>query len=151
MEIPENKYCSIARSLEVVGQKWNLLILRQALWGHTRFAQFRKIGVPSDVLTARLASLVEDGLLERRPYREPGERVRDEYLLTDAGRDLLPVLAAFAAWGDKHRPTGLGPAAVFVDETTNRPVTLAFVHKDRSLADSAEVRMTPGPGITQPS
>ncbi len=82
--------CSIARSLEVVGQKWSLLILREAFWGRTRFAEFRaRLGVAPDVLTDRLGRLVDAGILQRRPYREDGEREREEYVLTEAGPALL--------------------------------------------------------------
>lgn len=140
-ELPVNRYCSIARSLEVVGQKWNLLIMREAAQGTTRFAEFLRIGVPTDMLTTRLASLVQDGLLERRPYREPGERVRDEYVLTDAGRDLLPVLGALVAWGDKHRPTEYGPGAVFVDKATGRQVAVAFSDDSGQRVDQAGVQL----------
>jgi DNA-binding HxlR family transcriptional regulator len=144
MELPANAACSIARSLEVVGQKWNLLIMREAMLGRTRFAQFLKIGVPTDVLTARLSSLVDDGILERRQYRELGERARDEYVLTDAGRDLVPILAALTAWGDKHRPTEQGPSAVFVDEATGRPVTLVFTDEDAKAVDQTRVHLVKG-------
>ena len=75
--------CSIARSLEVLGQKWSLLIVREAMWGRTRFAEFRaRLGVAPDVLTDRLGRLVDAGILERRPYREDGEREREEYVLS---------------------------------------------------------------------
>jgi DNA-binding HxlR family transcriptional regulator len=150
VDLPQNKYCSIARSLEVLGLKWNLLIMREAFFGHRRYAEFRKIGVPTDVLATRLASLVEEGLLERRPYREPGERVRDEYLLTDAGRDLLPILAAFTSWGDEHLPTGRGPASLFIDEATGQPVTLSFSDRNGAAIDPTCVRMVCGPGAAQP-
>ena len=97
--------CSIARSLEVIGQKWSLLIVREAFRGRTRFADIRtRLGVAPDVLTDRLARLVDAGILERRPYREAGEREREEYVLTDAGRALKPVLASIIEWGDEFRP-----------------------------------------------
>ncbi len=145
MELPSNRNCSIARSLSVLGQKWNLLIMREAHRGHTRYADFRRIGIPSDILATRLDALVEDGLLERQPYQEPGQRVRDEYVLTEAGRDLLPVLAALTEWGDKHRPTGRGPTAIYVDETSGAEVRLDFVPAGMpSVADA--VRMAWGPG-----
>ena len=91
--------CSIARSLVVLGERWSLLIVREAFSGVTRFADFRAaLGVAPDVLTERLRTLVETGVLERRPYREPGCRPRHDYHLTPAGRDLLraavPVHAA---------------------------------------------------------
>ncbi len=148
LDLPLNRYCPIAHSLEVLGLKWNLLILREALYGRTRYAEFKEIGVPTDILIARLASLVEAGLMERRPYREPGKRTRDEYLLTAAGRDVLPILAAFTAWGNEHERVSSEPAVLFVDEATEAPVTLAFVDASGAPVDPERVRMVYGPGAT---
>jgi DNA-binding HxlR family transcriptional regulator len=147
MDLPRNKTCSIARSLDVLGQKWNLLILRDAFLGRRRFAEFQQNGAPTDVLAKRLNTLVEEGLLRRRPYREQGERARDEYVLTEAGRDLLPILAALMVWGDEHRPTGLGPATLCVDETTGRPVQLAFTDGQALLPDSRHVHLQYSPDV----
>ena len=139
--------CSIARSLEVVGQKWSLLILREAFWGRTRFAEFRsRLGVAPDVLTDRLGRLVDAGILERRPYREDGEREREEYVLTEAGRALLPVLASMSAWGDVYQPSGFGPAALYADRESGAPLRLAFVDADGVERDLAQVEVIRGPG-----
>ena len=93
--------CPIARSLERVGEWWSILILRDALHGLTRFDQFQKsLGIAPNMLTRRLAALVEAGLLERRRYSE--RPPRDEYVLTDRGRDFKPVLIALVAFGKKH-------------------------------------------------
>lgn len=102
--------CPIARSLEVVGDPWVLLILRDALLGSRRFEQFRaKLGIADNVLSRRLAAMVEAGLLRRVPYR--GERrTHHEYQVTEAGAELLPVLNALAAWGNRH--TGAGAEAM---------------------------------------
>jgi DNA-binding HxlR family transcriptional regulator len=98
--------CPIARSLDVVGDPWVLLVLREAFTGTTRFEQFRAVlGIADNVLSRRLAQMVEAGLLRRSPY-QAGNRARHEYVLTDAGTDLLPVLHALARWGDRHRPGG---------------------------------------------
>ncbi|MEU3188914.1 helix-turn-helix domain-containing protein [Streptomyces sp. NPDC006923] len=150
MELPQNKYCSIARSLEVLGLKWNLLIMREAFFGRRRYAEFRQIGVPTDILSTRLASLVEEGLLERRPYREPGERMRDEYVLTEAAHNILPILAALTSWGDGRLPTGREPASLFIDEATGQPVTLGFADGNGTVIDPERVRMVYGPGATRP-
>jgi len=100
--------CPIARSLDVVGDPWVVLVLREALTGSTRFEQFRgALGVADNVLSRRLAGMVEAGLLVRAPY-DAGNRTREEYLLTDAGTDLFPVLHALAQWGERHRPAGTG-------------------------------------------
>lgn len=88
-----------------------MLVLREALGGATRFDQFKDaLGVSSDILTARLTTLVEYGVLERRPYREPGRRERHEYHLTESGRDLQLVLGALGQWGDRHLPRQQGPS-----------------------------------------
>jgi DNA-binding HxlR family transcriptional regulator len=94
--------CPIARSLDVVGDPWVLLILREAMVGIRRYDGFRSaLGIADNVLSRRLAGMVEAGLLERVPYRDE-RRTRYEYQLTDAGRDLLPVLHALVLWGNAH-------------------------------------------------
>ena len=104
--------CSIARSLEVLGQKWSLLIVREAFWGRTRFAEFRAaLGVAPDVLTDRLGRLV-DARHPRAPPLPRGRRARARGVRAHRrGPRLLPVLAAMSAWGDEYRPSGFGPAA----------------------------------------
>jgi DNA-binding HxlR family transcriptional regulator len=95
--------CPIARSLSVLGDAWSMLILRDAHAGFTRFDQFRKsLGIAPTMLTKRLSVLVEEGLLEKRQYSE--HPPREEYVLTQAGRDFLPVLFVIGAWGRKHKP-----------------------------------------------
>ena len=96
--------CAIARSLEVVGDPWVVLIIRQALSGARRYDEFRdQLGVADNVLSRRLHALVDAGLLTRSPYQD-GNRTRQEYLLTEAGADLLPTINALVLWGEKHRP-----------------------------------------------
>lgn len=95
--------CPIARSLSVLGDAWSMLILRDAHLGFTRFDQFRKsLGIAPTMLTKRLATLVEENLLEKKQYSE--HPPREEYLLTQAGKDFLPVLFVIGAWGSKHKP-----------------------------------------------
>jgi DNA-binding HxlR family transcriptional regulator len=128
--------CPIARSLDRVGEWWSMLILRDALGGLTRFDQFEKsLGIAPNMLTRRLAGLVEAGLLERRRYsvRPP----RDEYLLTERGRDFQPVLWAMIAWGNRHfapegeslvlldRETGAKAEPVLVDRISGKRMTPA--------------------------
>jgi DNA-binding HxlR family transcriptional regulator len=126
--------CSIARSLEVLGEKWTFLVVREALFGVTRFADFRaRLGVAPDVLTARLARLVDAGVLEKVPYQEPGARQRFEYRLTDAGRELQIVLGALQQWGDAHCPHEAGPTIVR-RSAAGRPLDVAFVDdRDRAV------------------
>src|ERR671933_1405053 len=95
--------CSVAGTLAVVGEKWSLLVLREAFLGVRRFADFQRIlGAPRAVLTDRLATLVEQGILQRVPYQAEGERQRHEYRLTQKGVDLHPVLVALMRWGDQY-------------------------------------------------
>jgi DNA-binding HxlR family transcriptional regulator len=100
--------CPIALSLERVGEWWSIMILRDAFLGSTRFHQFQKsLGIAPNILSRRLQGLVDAGLLERSRYSE--HPPRDEYLLTDLGRDFRPVLWALLAWGKKHfAPDGPG-------------------------------------------
>ena len=142
-----NARCSVARSLEVLGEKWALLVVREAFLGVTRFADFRaNLGIAPDVLTARLETLVEGGVLERRPYRDEGQRQREEYVLTEAGAELKTLLAAFVAWGDVHRPSGFGPSVVYVDRETEAPVRVAFIADDGRELAPVDVTLVPGPG-----
>ena len=97
--------CPIARSLSVLGDAWSMLILRDAHAGFTRFDQFRKsLGIAPTMLTKRISVLVDEGLLEKRQYSE--HPPREEYVLTQAGQDFLPVLFVIGAWGRKHKPFG---------------------------------------------
>ncbi len=111
-----NLQCPIARSLERVGEWWSILILRDAFLGATRFEQFQKnLDIAPNILTRRLNTLVESGLLERRCYSE--RPPRHEYLLTERGRDFRPVLWAMLAWGNKHFAPE-GASVVVVDSET---------------------------------
>ena len=97
----------MARALEVVSSRSALLILREAFYGTTRFEQFaERVGISEPVTAARLHDLVDEGLLEREPYREPGQRTRMAYRLTDKGAELLPVLVALMQWGDRWLQPG---------------------------------------------
>jgi DNA-binding HxlR family transcriptional regulator len=129
-----NMQCPIARSLERVGEWWSILILRDALHGLTRFDQFQKsLDIAPNMLTRRLNALVEGGLLERRRYSE--RPPRDEYMLTERGRDFRPVLVALLAWGNKHfapegasvllanRKSGAIADPVLADRASGRPIT----------------------------
>ncbi|BBU63304.1 transcriptional regulator [Methylosinus sp. C49] len=111
--------CPIARSLALVGDAWSMLILRDAQMGLTRFDQFRKsLGIAPTILTRRLATLTEEGLLQKRRYSE--RPPREEYLLTTAGRDFLPVLFMIGAWGSQYR--GGGKLTRFLDAETGMEI-----------------------------
>lgn len=126
-KVPESP-CSISRSLGVLGERWTFLILRDAFEGITRFDDFRQsLGAAADVLSARLAALVEQGVMEKAEYREPGARKRFEYVLTDAGRELVVILAALQEWGDRHLPWPEGPSLLRLEERTADPVHVGFI------------------------
>lgn len=111
--------CPISRSLALVGDTWSFLILRDAHAGLTRFDQFRKsLGIAPTILTKRLAALTEEGLLEKQQYSE--KPPREEYLLTAAGKDFLPVLFMIGAWGRQHR--GEGQLTRFFDVGTGTEI-----------------------------
>src|SRR5436853_1632448 len=94
--------CSLARALEVIGERWTLLIVRDAFYGVRRFSDFEvHLDIPKAVLTERLRRLVEDGVLSRAP--DPSHSGRHLYVLTPAGRDLWPALHALLSWGERHR------------------------------------------------
>ena len=119
-----NDPCPISRSVAFAGDAWCLLILRDAHAGLTRFDQFRKsLGIAPTILTRRLATLTEEALLEKRQYSE--RPPREEYLLTAAGRDFLPVLFIIGAWGRKYR--GGGKLMQFLDAETGTEIRAVAV------------------------
>ena len=123
-----NMQCPIARSLERVGEWWSILILRDASLGLTRFDEFQEsLGIAPNILTRRLKALVEAGLLERRRYSE--RPPRDEYVLTEAGRDFRPVLWALLAWGNRHFAPE-GASVVVVDSKTGAQADPVLVDRD---------------------
>ncbi|MBN8873648.1 MAG: helix-turn-helix transcriptional regulator [Rhodospirillales bacterium] len=143
--------CPIARSLERVGEWWSILILRDAFQGLTQFDQFQKsLGIAPNMLSRRLSGLVEAGLLERRRYSE--RPPRDEYVLTDRGRDFRPVLWSLLAWGNRHfapegpsvelvdAETGATADPVLVDRRSGKQMTPGAFHTVAGPAADAQVR-----------
>ena len=107
----EPRACSIARTLDIVGEKWALLAVREVFLGDRRFDEMvRRTGAPRDTLAARLRTLVSAGILDRRQYSE--HPARFEYHLTDAGRDLYPVIVTLMRWGDQYLAGEDGPPLV---------------------------------------
>lgn len=101
--------CPIAHAIDVVGNRSAFLLLREAFYGTTRFDDFaQRVGISESVAALRLKNLVDSGMLERRPYREPGARTRYEYHLTEMGADFFPIIAGLMCWGDRWA----GPAGV---------------------------------------
>jgi DNA-binding HxlR family transcriptional regulator len=141
-----DQVCSIARSLEVIGERWTLLILRDALLGAERFEEFQdKLGIASNVLTDRLKLLCGEGVLERLPdERRPGRR---RYSLTEKGRELGPALIMLMKWGDRHYPTPGGPPRLTLHAGCGGNVG-ADLHCERCGAhvDAAALDLPDGPG-----
>jgi DNA-binding HxlR family transcriptional regulator len=119
--------CSIGRSVEVLAQPWVLLILREIVRGVDRFADIQsRLGVSRSVLAERLELLIDVGVLTKVPYREPGQRRRHAYTLTEKGEDLIPVLTALRMWGDKYLADPAGPANVSEHAGCGAPVRLVY-------------------------
>lgn len=109
----EGQLCSIARSLELIGERWSLLVIREVFFGRRKFTEMQaSLGVARNVLASRLERLVEAGILERRLYTERPERY--EYFLTEMGLDLWPTIVSLMHWGDRHLPLPEGPPVVIV-------------------------------------
>jgi DNA-binding HxlR family transcriptional regulator len=141
-------HCSIRRALDELGEKWTLLILREAVYGVRRFDDFAlALGCGPGVLSARLKTLVKANVLRREEYVQPGRRPRAEYCLTDKGRDLFPVLLALSQWGERWMPPPNGPVARVTDRQSGRPVTVVMTTKrDAEWLTMADVKIAPGPG-----
>ena len=140
----EGQNCSIARALEVVGERWTLLIVRDAFLGLRRFDQFQEsLGIARNILTDRLNRLVEEGILERVRYSERPERY--EYRLTAKGRELNIALTGLRQWGDKHLSGK--PPRLLRRKADKKPVVAALVPKDAEVLRADEVETVPGPGF----
>jgi DNA-binding HxlR family transcriptional regulator len=139
--------CPIARSLERVGEWWSILILRDALAGKSRFDDFQtSLGIAPNMLTRRLKTLVDSGLLERRLYSE--KPARYEYVPTDKGRDFRPVLWSLIAWGNKYFAPE-GESVVFVDAVTGeRAEPVLIDRRSGRVLKEPEFKIAPGPAAT---
>lgn len=127
-------HCPIDRAMQIVGTRSAMLLMREAAYGTTRFDDFAaRVGVSDAIASSRLRELVDAGLFERRPYREPGQRTRHEYVLTESGADLVPVVLALAEWGGKHAPARWSPS---------------FTHAGCDAEVTVSVRCTAGHDIT---
>ncbi|GAA0386827.1 helix-turn-helix domain-containing protein [Microbispora corallina] len=142
--------CSIARAFDVIRHRSTLLLLREASFGTRRFDDFaRRVGVSEPAAAMRLKGLVAEGLLERRPYQEPGQRTRDEYVLTRKGRELLPVLSALRQWGDTWAADPAGPSIVTEHRDCGAPVRLRLRCEAGHDVQSDEVELRAGPGLVR--
>src|SRR3954451_14699349 len=143
----EDQVCSIARALEVVGERWSLLIIRNALFaGSTRYSDFqRSLGIATNILKSRLDGFVDAGIMRRQQYSEQPELY--EYLLTEKGSDLAPALIALTEWGDRWSAPD-GPPILYSHTVCGSDVSHEVVCATCGrVEDSAEVLALPGPGM----
>ena len=139
----EGQNCSVARALEVIGERWTLLIVRDAFLGLRRFDEFQQnLGIARNVLTDRLNRLVDEGILERVRYSE--RPARYEYRLTPKGRELNIAIAGLRQWGDKYLSET--PPRLLRRKADGRPVVAALVPEDAAVLSAEDVESVPGPG-----
>jgi DNA-binding HxlR family transcriptional regulator len=140
--------CTIGRAMAILGERWTLVVLREVFNGIRRFDDMQQhAGVPRQVLTDRLARLVENDVLRREPYRLPGERTRHEYRLTAKGFDLYPVMVALAAWGDRYLADPEGPPVTFHHTECGARVEVQLGCTGGHRVDEPrQVAPRPGPG-----
>ncbi|HEU5253343.1 MAG TPA: helix-turn-helix domain-containing protein [Solirubrobacterales bacterium] len=138
--------CSVAKALEVIGERWSLLIVRSVMHGNRRFGEMQEsLGIARNVLSARLQRLVDEDILERRAYQESPPRF--EYFLTEKGLDLWPALIALLNWGDRYSPSPEGPRRLIVHKECGGTVS------ERGICESCgkvltarDAKQVPGPG-----
>jgi DNA-binding HxlR family transcriptional regulator len=145
----QNQVCSIARTLEIVGERWTILILRNVALGLRRFdEQHRQLGIARNVLASRLERLVGEQILERRPY---GERpVRHEYHFTEKGRALWPVVVELMAWGDRYAPEPGGPPRILRHRDCGGAIGRhSQCRRCGELVELGDMFSEPGPGADE--
>ncbi|GGO04267.1 winged helix-turn-helix transcriptional regulator [Micromonospora parathelypteridis] len=142
-----NANCSVARAMDIVGGRSTVLIMREALLGTRRFDDFvRRVGVGEPAMAARLREMVAADLLERIPYREPGQRTRHEYQLTRKGRELLPVITALRNWGDTWAADDAGPSVVATHHDCGQPIRAVLRCAAGHEIEDGEIDISAGPG-----
>jgi DNA-binding HxlR family transcriptional regulator len=140
--------CSIARTLEVVGEKWTIMILREVWYGSSRFSDFERIlGCPRNLLAERLRKLVEHGILSTEPYREAGARSRHQYVITPKGTDLMPAVMGLMQWGDRYRADPAGPAITTRHGGCGARLSVQVRCERHHHVEAADVEAAPGPGF----
>jgi DNA-binding HxlR family transcriptional regulator len=144
----EGQICSIARSLELVGERWTLLVVREIFHGRRKFSEMqRSLGVARNVLADRLQGMVDEGILERRPYSERPERY--EYFLTEKGLDLWPVMISLMHWGDKYEQQPAGRPSIVVHKECGGEIDdRRICTKCGKQLEVREARAIEGPGMT---
>lgn len=139
--------CSIAQTLSAIGEHWTLMILRDVFFGLSRFDEFHQsLGIARNILSARLKSLVREGILERHPVHEDGRGFA--YHLTDKGLDLQPILLAMTQWGDRWKGAPEGVRIEFIDRKSRQPIrALGPISEDGQALQPVDIRARPGPGF----
>jgi DNA-binding HxlR family transcriptional regulator len=133
--------CGLAHAAGLLGDRWALLILREAFYGVTRFDAIREdIGASKHALSSRLDLLTNAGILISRPYREPGERERNEYVLTERGQSLGPVLLMLLDWGQTYLQSS-GRRVSLIERSTGQMVKNAFATEDGRIVDGADITL----------
>ena len=139
--------CSVAKALEVIGERWSLLIVRDVMHGHRRFGEMQEsLGIARNVLSARLQRLVDEDILERRAYQE--NPPRHEYFLTEKGLDLWPALIALLHWGDRYSAGPEGPPRLIVHKECGGPVNeRGICERCGQVLTARDAKQVPGPGL----
>ncbi|HEU4738072.1 MAG TPA: helix-turn-helix domain-containing protein [Solirubrobacterales bacterium] len=142
--------CSVAKALEVIGERWSLLIVRSVMHGNRRFGEMQEsLGIARNVLSARLQRLVDEEILERRAYQESPPRY--EYFLTEKGLDLWPALIALLNWGDRYSPDPEGPRRLIVHKECGGTVSERGICEScGKLLHARDAKQVPGPGAREP-
>ena len=142
--------CSVAKALEVIGERWSLLIVRSVMHGNRRFGEMQgSLGIARNVLSARLQRLVDEEILERRAYQESPPRY--EYFLTQKGLDLWPALIALLNWGDRYSPSPEGPRRLIVHKECGGTVSERGICEScGKLLTARDAKQVPGPGAREP-
>lgn len=143
----ERQDCSLASALEIVGERWTLLVLRDAIYGVRRYGDFlAHLDIPRAVLAERLQRLVDAGLLDRRRYRDAPPR--DEYVVTEKGAELWPALHRLAQWGERHLPSPTGPRRLVVHVGCDAKVDpTGMCPACGRMPEVHELEIRPGPGL----
>jgi DNA-binding HxlR family transcriptional regulator len=143
--------CSVAKALEVIGERWSLLIVRAVMHGNRRFGEMQEsLGIARNVLSARLQRLVDEGILERRAYSENPPRY--EYFLTEKGLELWPALIALLHWGERYSPDPDGPRRLIVHKECGGAVSERGICEScGNVLTARDAKQVPGPGAKLPA
>ena len=150
-DYPALEDCSVAKALEVVGERWSLLIVRAVMHGNRRFGEIQEsLGIARNVLSARLQRLLDEDILERRAYQESPARY--EYFLTQKGLDLWPALIALLHWGERYSPDPEGPRRLIVHKECGGAVgERGICESCGKVLTARDARQVPGAGARQPA